>query len=65
MVFPLFEEAAAKVGVADSSDPTQAAFLDYDLDGDLDLYLLNNALETFNRNQAHRSKKRRYSKKYR
>ena len=49
---PSFEEVAAKVGVADSSYSTQAAFLDYDLDGDLDLYLLNNALETFNRNQA-------------
>ena len=49
---PSFEEVAAKVGVADSSYATQAAFLDYDLDGDLDLYLLTNALETFNRNQA-------------
>ena len=49
---PSFEEVAAKVGVADSSYSTQAAFLDYDLDGDLDLYLLNNALESFNRNQA-------------
>ncbi|WP_276366664.1 VCBS repeat-containing protein [Chryseolinea sp. H1M3-3] len=49
---PLFEEVAAKMGIADSSYSTQAAFLDYDLDGDLDLYLLNNALEKFNRNQA-------------
>lgn len=49
---PTFEEVAAKVGVADSSYATQAAFLDYDLDGDMDMYLLTNALENFNRNQA-------------
>jgi len=49
---PIFEEAAARVGLADSSYSTQAAFLDYDLDGDLDVYLLNNALERYNRNQA-------------
>ncbi|HEX6226437.1 MAG TPA: VCBS repeat-containing protein [Chryseolinea sp.] len=49
---PTFEEVAGKIGLADSSYSTQAAFLDYDLDGDLDVYLLNNALEFFNRNQA-------------
>jgi hypothetical protein len=49
---PAFEEVAASVGLADSSYSTQAAFLDYDLDGDLDMYLLTNALENFNRNQA-------------
>ena len=47
---PTFEEVAAKVGLADSSYSTQAAFLDYDLDGDLDMYLLNNALENYSRN---------------
>ncbi len=47
---PHFEEVAAKVGLADSSYATQMAFLDYDLDGDMDAYLLNNALETYNRN---------------
>jgi hypothetical protein len=47
---PTFEEVAAKAGVADSSYSTQAAFLDYDLDGDLDMYLLNNALENYSRN---------------
>ena len=49
---PVFEEVAAKIGLADSSYSTQAAFLDYDLDGDLDMYLLTNALEYYNRNQA-------------
>lgn len=48
---PVFEEVAARVGLADSSYATQAAFLDYDLDGDLDMYMLTNALESYNRNQ--------------
>lgn len=48
---PVFEEIAARVGLADSSYATQAAFLDYDLDGDLDMYMLTNALESYNRNQ--------------
>lgn len=47
---PIFKEQAAKYGLNDSGYSTQAAFLDYDLDGDLDLYLLTNALESFNRN---------------
>jgi enediyne biosynthesis protein E4 len=49
---PKFEEVAAKVGIADSTYSTQAAFLDYDRDGDLDMYLLNNSFESYNRNQA-------------
>lgn len=49
---PTFEEVAATMGLADMSYATQAAFLDYDLDGDLDMYLLTNALEQYNRNQA-------------
>jgi hypothetical protein len=48
---PIFEEVAEKVGLADSSYATQAAFFDYDLDGDLDVYILTNALESYNRNQ--------------
>ncbi len=47
---PHFREAAAEVGLADSSYNTQATFLDYDRDGDLDVFLLTNALESFNRN---------------
>ena len=47
---PSFEEIASKTGLADSSYSTQAAFLDYDRDGDLDVYLLNNALENYSRN---------------
>ncbi|WP_347157755.1 VCBS repeat-containing protein [Pontibacter chitinilyticus] len=37
---PTFTEAAAKYGIADTSYTTNAAFFDYDNDGDLDLYLL-------------------------
>ena len=40
-----FTEQAAALGVADTSYSTQAAFFDYDKDGDLDLYLLNHSTE--------------------
>lgn len=36
-----FEEMAQEYGLADASYSTQSAFLDYDKDGDLDMYLLN------------------------
>lgn len=42
---PSFIESAEKYGVADTGYSTQAAFFDYDKDGDLDMYLLTNALE--------------------
>lgn len=42
---PIFKQQAAAYGVADSSYSTHAAFFDYDRDGDLDLYVLNNAME--------------------
>lgn len=48
---PTFREVAAQLGLADSSYATQAVFFDYDRDGDLDVYLCNNAHETFNRNE--------------
>jgi enediyne biosynthesis protein E4 len=37
---PIFKEMASAYGVADTSHSTNAAFFDYDLDGDLDLYVL-------------------------
>jgi hypothetical protein len=40
-----FVESAAAYGLADTSYSTQAAFFDYDLDGDLDLYVMNHANE--------------------
>ena len=43
---PLFEEAAEKYGLADKGYSTHAAFFDYDKDGDLDCYLLNNSYQS-------------------
>jgi hypothetical protein len=40
---PQFEERAAAYGLDHPGYSTHATFLDYDKDGDLDLYLLNNA----------------------
>ena len=40
--FPYFKEEAEKYGVADSGNSMAACFIDYDRDGDLDLYVLNN-----------------------
>ena len=47
---PVFEESASAWGLDSEAYSTMAAFFDYDKDGDLDVYLLNNWLETFNRN---------------
>jgi hypothetical protein len=40
---PRFEEVGRQYGVADEGWTTQAAFLDYDGDGDLDLFVVNNS----------------------
>ncbi|NNE36327.1 MAG: VCBS repeat-containing protein, partial [Rhodothermales bacterium] len=40
---PIFMEAAEQYGLADEGYSTHAAFLDYDADGDLDVYILNNS----------------------
>ncbi|WP_420459025.1 VCBS repeat-containing protein [Neolewinella sp.] len=49
---PTFREVAQEVGLADPGYGTQAAFLDYDRDGDLDVYVLNNSLESYPRTVA-------------
>ncbi|TVP48177.1 MAG: hypothetical protein EA341_11400, partial [Mongoliibacter sp.] len=49
---PIFREMAAEYRIDDRGYNTQAAFLDYDQDGFLDLYILSNALETFQRNTS-------------
>jgi len=40
---PRFREMAAQYGIADTGYSTQAAFFDYDGDGDLDLFLIRNS----------------------
>ena len=42
---PEFKEEAEKYGLADKGFSTHAAFFDYDKDGDLDMYLLNNSYQ--------------------
>ncbi len=41
-----FSEQAAQWGIADVGLSTHAAFFDYDRDGDLDMYLLNNSIRS-------------------
>lgn len=45
-----FKEEAEAYGIADTGYSTQAAFFDYDKDGDLDMYLTNYLLSTKNGN---------------
>jgi hypothetical protein len=41
----IFTEQAAAYGLADTGHSVQAAFFDYDLDGDLDVYILTNTTD--------------------
>lgn len=41
---PFYEDQAAQYGLHFSGFSTQASFFDYDMDGDLDMYLLNHAV---------------------
>jgi len=47
-----FIDKAAEYGLDDSGYSTQAAFLDYDLDGDLDCFLVNHNLAGYQRKEA-------------
>jgi hypothetical protein len=47
-----FTEAASQYGLADTGFSTHAAFLDYNGDGCLDLFLLNNSPKDFSRGEA-------------
>src|SRR5205823_658255 len=47
-----FTEAAARYGIADTGFTTHAVFLDYNRDGCLDLFLLNNSPKDFARGIA-------------
>ncbi|WP_266368786.1 VCBS repeat-containing protein [Tellurirhabdus rosea] len=48
---PQFAEKAQEYGLADGGFSTHAAFFDYDRDGDLDMYLLNNSFTPMDRLQ--------------
>src|SRR4030095_10979976 len=53
---PFYEDEAKEMGVGFSGFSTQAAFLDYDMDGDLDMFLLNHSLRftgTYNERQSY------------
>ncbi len=53
---PFYEDEAKQMGLDKSAFGTQAAFLDYDADGDLDMYLMNHSLRfngTFNERESY------------
>ena len=53
---PFYADEAEAMGLAFSGFSTQAAFFDYDLDGDLDMYLMNHSLRfngTFNERKSY------------
>jgi hypothetical protein len=45
---PTFKEMAAQYGLTDGGYSTHAAFFDYDRDGNLDMYLVNNSFRPVN-----------------
>lgn len=47
-----FTDKAAAMGLDDDGYDMQAAFFDYDHDGDVDMYLLRNSFVNYNRNTA-------------
>ena len=52
-----FTEQAGSFGIADDGHSTQATFFDYDLDGDLDLYVANYPIAPFNSSNTYYRKK--------
>ena len=52
---PVFIEMAEEFGIAHDGQSVQAAFFDYDCDGDIDLYIMNNTVNS-RMNTAYRAK---------
>ncbi|HEX6846634.1 MAG TPA: VCBS repeat-containing protein [Chitinophagaceae bacterium] len=48
-----FSEKAKEYGIADEGCSTQTVFFDYDLDGDLDCYVLNHNIKAFKNVELH------------
>ncbi|MEM9887166.1 MAG: VCBS repeat-containing protein [Bacteroidota bacterium] len=48
---PIFKNLATEMGLNESLYSIQVAFLDYDKDEDLDLFLINNSMENYPRNR--------------
>ncbi|MFH5883640.1 VCBS repeat-containing protein [Halalkalibaculum sp. DA3122] len=59
-----FTESAADYNLDYKGFTTQSAFLDYDRDGDLDVYLLNHSPGSFSRNQDTRRPEMLYGQAY-
>jgi enediyne biosynthesis protein E4 len=59
---PRYQEAGREYHLNDTSYTTQAAFFDYDRDGDLDVFLIENKVEEFFGNKANlpQKKERKY-----
>lgn len=57
-----FTEEATKYGLADSGYSTHASFFDYDKDGDLDVYLLNNSYQAIGSFDIRRNERPRRDK---
>lgn len=53
---PIFKEMAEEYGIASTSPSTSASFFDYDLDGDLDLFLLNHNTKSIQNHDVTRTK---------
>lgn len=51
-----FTEEAKKYGLDDDACSTQAIFFDYDIDGDLDMYLLNHNIKAYKNIELHHLK---------
>jgi enediyne biosynthesis protein E4 len=51
-----FTEEAQKYGIADAGYTTHASFFDFDIDGDLDLFVLNHNLKNYQRKEASQMK---------